>query len=175
LWPAKAMDPGLVYDLAAADFIPYLCGMRLGDDGGIEKTVEPANASCAESGVRAAKDLNYPSVMILMDDDVRQVEAKRTVTNVGEPAEKYIVEATAPGVDVGVTPSTLAFNDFGQKMDFVVTVKRAARKPAKAVIEGELKWVSEKHAARSSLVVVVGETAASSVSYSNADAASTDS
>lgn len=161
----RAMDPGLVYDLAAEDFIPYLCSMK----GGIDKIVEPLNASCAEAGVIAAKDLNYPSMMIVMDDDVRQVEANRTVTNVGEPAETYSVEATAPGVDVAVTPSTLAFTGLAQKLDFVVTVKRELGTPVKAVIEGELRWVSEKHTVRSPLVVVVGETPASSASYSKVD------
>ncbi|OEL30401.1 Subtilisin-like protease SBT4.14 [Dichanthelium oligosanthes] len=152
----KAMDPGLVYDLTASDFIPYLCGMRL------REMVEQAHASCAATGEIAAKDLNYPSVMIVMGDEVKRVEAKRTVTNVGEPAETYRAEVTAPGVDVAVNPSTLVFSDIGQKRDFVVTVRRQASTPAKAVIEGELKWVSEKHAVRSPVVVVVGETAASS-------------
>ncbi|TVU27947.1 hypothetical protein EJB05_19452, partial [Eragrostis curvula] len=172
---AKAMDPGLVYDITAEDFVPYLCGMKLSEDQ-IKKIAEPAkSASCAEAGVTAAKDLNYPSIMIVMDDDARQVEAKRTVTNVGEPEETYSVEAVAPGVEVVVRPSTLAFTELGQKLDFVVTVKREATTPAKAVIEGELKLVSEKHVVRSPLVVVVGETAASSVSDSNRDVASPES
>jgi len=136
--PMKAMDPGLVYDLTTGDFIPYLCGMGLGEDR-IRKIVEPAHASCAETGEIAAKDLNYPSIMIVTGDDVRQVEAKRTVTNVGEPEETYSAEVFAPGVDVAVNPSTLAFSDIGQKRDFVVTVKREANTPTKAVVDGELK------------------------------------
>jgi hypothetical protein len=163
--PTKAMDPGLIYDLTAGDFIPYLCGMGLGKDR-IRMIVEPAKASCAETGEIAAKDLNYPSIMIVTGDDVRPVEAKRTVTNVGEPEETYSAEVFAPGVDVAVNPSTLAFSDIGQKRDFVVTVKREANTPTKAVVEGELKWVSEKHAVRSPMVIVVGETSASSASYS---------
>ncbi|XP_066324107.1 subtilisin-like protease 4 [Miscanthus floridulus] len=158
--PMKAMDPGLVYDLTTGDFIPYLCGMGLGEDR-IRKIVEPAHASCAETGEIAAKDLNYPSIMIVTGDDVRQVEAKRTVTNVGEPEETYSAEVFAPGVDVAVNPSTLAFSDIDQKRDFVVTVKREANTPTKAVVEGELKWVSGKHAVRSPMVIVVGETSAS--------------
>ncbi|RCV07701.1 hypothetical protein SETIT_1G266600v2 [Setaria italica] len=173
--PVKAMDPGLVYDLAAGDFVPYLCGLSLGENR-TRKIVEPAHASCAEAGEIAAKDLNYPSIMIAMDDEVRQVEVKRTVTNVGERAETYRAEVTAPGIDVAVSPSTLVFSDVGQKRDFVVTVRRQASTPAKAVIEGELNWVSEKHAVRSPVVVVVGETAASSAGHSyGADAASIES
>jgi hypothetical protein len=167
--PTKAMDPGLVYDLTAGDFIPYLCGMGLGEDR-IRKIVEPAHhaSSCAETGEIAAKDLNYPSIMIVTGDDVRQVEseAKRTVTNVGEREETYSAEVFAPGVVVAVNPSTLAFGDIGQKRDFVVTVKRAANTPAKAVVEGELKWVSEKHVVRSPMVIVVGETSASTAGHS---------
>ncbi|KAL6633810.1 hypothetical protein ACP70R_026481 [Stipagrostis hirtigluma subsp. patula] len=158
--PVKAMDPGLVYNLTAEDFIPYLCVC------GMNKTVELANASCEETGQIAAKDLNYPSIMIIMDENVQQVEAKRTVTNVGDPGETYSAEAAAPGVDVAVNPSTLQFTHVGQKLGFVVTVRRQAGTPAKAVIEGQLKWVSEKHAVRSPLVVVVGEAAASSAGYS---------
>ncbi|KAF8765424.1 hypothetical protein HU200_008569 [Digitaria exilis] len=168
--PVKAMDPGLVYDLGASDFIPYLCGMRLGENK-ISKIVElMANTSCAETGEISAKDLNYPSIMVAMDEKVQQVEAKRTVTNVGEePVEEYHVEVTVQGVDVAVNPSKLAFSEIGQKREFVVTVRRQASTPAKAVIEGELKWVSEKHAVRSPMVVVVGETAATSAGLSYGD------
>ena len=163
--PVKALDPGLVYDLSAGDFIPYLCGRSLGEDQ-TRQIVETAGASCAETAEVAAKDLNYPSIMIVMGDGVQQVEAKRTATNVGEPAETYRAEVTAQGVDVAVNPSTMVFSDVGQKRDFVVTVRRQASTPAKAVIEGELKWVSEKHVVRSPMVVVVGETVASSGGHS---------
>ncbi|CAN6274984.1 unnamed protein product [Urochloa humidicola] len=159
--PVKATDPGLLYDLTAADLVPYLCGMGLGDD----RIREIADASCAEAGKMAAKDLNYPSILVAMDDGVQQVEARRTVTNVGgEPGtdETYRAEVTAHGVAVAVSPSTIVFSDVGHKRDFVVTVTRQATTPAKAVIEGELKWVSEKHVVRSPMVVVVGETAAAS-------------
>ncbi|KAJ1280353.1 hypothetical protein BS78_04G225700 [Paspalum vaginatum] len=164
--PTRAMDPGLVYDIAATDFITYLCGMSLSEDR-IRKNIEPAHTSCAEAGeIIAAKDLNYPSIMIFMGEDVQQVEAKRTLTNVGEPAETYRAEVTVPGVDVAVNPSTLVFSDIDQKRDFTVTVRRQASTPTKAVIEGELLWLSEKHAVRSPMVVVIGETAAPSARYS---------
>ncbi|CAL5018806.1 unnamed protein product [Urochloa decumbens] len=174
--PVKAMDPGLVYDLTAGDLVPYLCGMRLGDD----RTRDIVGASCAEAGEVAAKDLNYPSILIAMDDRVQQAEARRTVTNVaGDSAatETYRAEVTgAQGVAVAVTPSTMVFGDDAApktKRDFVVTVRRLASTPAKAVIEGELKWVSEKHAVRSPMVIVVGETtAASSAAYGAYAAAS---
>jgi hypothetical protein len=170
--PVKAMDPGLVYDLSAGDFISYLCGLSFGENR-TRKTIELALASCVEAGEIAAKDLNYPSIMMAIDDEVRQVEAKRTLTNVGELAETYHAELTAPGIDMAVNPSTLVFTDVGQDRDFVVTVRRQASTPAKVVIEGELKWVSEKHVVRSPMVVVVGETAASSAGHSyGADAAS---
>ncbi|RLM80159.1 cucumisin-like [Panicum miliaceum] len=173
--PVKALDPGLVYDLTAGDFIPYLCGKSLGEDQ-TRQIVETAGASCAETGEVAAKDMNYPSIMIVMGDGAQQVEAKRTATNVGEPAETYRAEVTAHGVDVAVNPSTMVFSDIGQQRDFVVTVRRQASTPAKSVIEGELKWVSEKHAVRSPMVVVVGETVASSAGHSyGADVASIES
>ncbi|CAN6253848.1 unnamed protein product [Urochloa humidicola] len=157
--PVKAVDPGLVYDLTAGDFVPYLCGMRLGDD----RIREIADASCAEAREMAPKDLNYPSILVAMDDGVQQVEARRTVTNVGEPAATYRAEITgAKGVAVAVSPSTMVFSDVGHKRDFALTVTRQKTTPAKAVIEGELKWVSEKHVVRSPMVVVVGETAAAS-------------
>ncbi|KAL6911816.1 hypothetical protein ACP4OV_000621 [Aristida adscensionis] len=157
--PVKAMDPGLVYDATADDFIPYLCSMNT--------TVELAHGACAETAEVAVKDLNYPSIMVAMDENVQQVEAKRTVTNVGDAAESYRAEAAVRGVDVAVNPSTLQFADVGQKLDFVVTVSRQPGTPAKAVIEGHLKLVSEKHTVRSPMVVVVGETAASSGGHSD--------
>ncbi|KAF0934779.1 hypothetical protein E2562_028634 [Oryza meyeriana var. granulata] len=68
----KAMDRGLVYNLTADDFIPYLCSMKIADDR-FWKISEPA--------------------MVFMDENAQQVDAKRTVMNVGRPRRRTVRKA----------------------------------------------------------------------------------
>jgi hypothetical protein len=86
-----------------------------------------------------------------------------TVTNVGESEKTNRAE-----VNVAVNPSTLVFKDIGQKRDFVVTVTtyEGGEHTDGSGDRGELNWVSEKHVLRSPMVIVVGQTSASSADRS---------
>ncbi|KAF5951749.1 hypothetical protein HYC85_009693 [Camellia sinensis] len=61
--PIKAMDPGLIYDLEAQDYINYLCGMNYTNQQ-IKIITKRSNFSCDQ----ASLDLNYPSFMILLNN-----------------------------------------------------------------------------------------------------------
>ncbi|KAM0897117.1 hypothetical protein ACQ4PT_022786 [Festuca glaucescens] len=121
--PDLAVDPGLVYDIHADDYLPYLCGLGIGDDGATEIAHRPP------------------------------ITVNRTVTNVGKPNSVYTAVVDMPGdVSVTVRPPMLRFTELNEKQSFTVTVRWAGQ-PNLAGAEGNLKWVSEDHIVRSPIVV----------------------
>ncbi|ONK62627.1 uncharacterized protein A4U43_C07F6140 [Asparagus officinalis] len=143
--PSKAARPGLVYDLAADDYIAYLCG-AVGENG--TSIVARRSVSC--SGVKTVKDfeLNYPTITVAAASTSGGVTVNRTVTNVGSATAEYKAEVDVPeGVNVTVTPGTLNFSKVNEKLTFSVSVTAAA------AAEGNLKWISGDTVVRSALVV----------------------
>ncbi|GJM91276.1 hypothetical protein PR202_ga07638 [Eleusine coracana subsp. coracana] len=149
--PALAFEPGLVYDLRADDYVPYLCGLGLGDDGVTEIAHRPVNCRSVKAITEA--ELNYPSLVVNLLS--QPITVNRTVTNVGKPNSVYTAVVEMPkDVSVVVLPPTLRFTELKEKKSFTVTVRWAGQ-PNVAGAEGNLKWVSddEYYTVRSPLVV----------------------
>ncbi|WVZ57431.1 hypothetical protein U9M48_007817 [Paspalum notatum var. saurae] len=147
--PALAFDPGLVYDLAADDYIPYLCGLGLGDDGVTEIAHRPV--ACAGLRSITEAELNYPSLVVNLLS--QPITVNRTVTNVGKPNSVYTAVVDMPkDVSVTVQPPTLRFTELKEKQSFTVTVRWAGQ-PNVAGAEGNLKWVSDDYIVRSPLLI----------------------
>ncbi|EER92040.1 hypothetical protein BDA96_01G343300 [Sorghum bicolor] len=147
--PALAFDPGLVYDLHADDYIPYLCGLGLGDDGVTEIAHRPITCG----GVKAITEaeLNYPSLVVNLLS--QPITVNRTVTNVGKASSVYTAVVDMPkDVSVTVQPPMLRFTELKEKQSFTVTVRWAGQ-PNVAGAEGNLKWVSDDYIVRSPLVI----------------------
>jgi subtilisin family serine protease len=147
--PALAFDPGLVYDLHADDYIPYLCGLGLGDDGVTEIAHRPVTCG----GLRAITEaeLNYPSLVVNLLS--QPITVNRTVTNVGKASSVYTAVVDMPkDVSVTVQPPMLRFAELKEKQSFTVTVRWAGQ-PNVAGAEGNLKWVSDDYIVRSPLVI----------------------
>ncbi|CAL5056681.1 unnamed protein product [Urochloa decumbens] len=147
---ARAVDPGLVYDISPEEYFPYLCGLGYTDDQ-VNRIIFPAPAvTCAEMESTEARDLNTPSVMVALTADTPAVTVRRTVTNVGAARSVYRVDVGAPdGVSVTVTPGELRFDEVNQKASFTVTVERV---PGGVLVSEDLgaqvAWVSEEHVVR---------------------------
>ncbi|KAL6005537.1 hypothetical protein ACLOJK_006104 [Asimina triloba] len=156
--PERASNPGLVYDIAAEDYLEYLCSLNYTAfqlalfEGG-------ANYDCPADRVVQAGDLNYPSFALLVDAG-RASNAtatyRRTVTNVGPPSSKYVVFVTEPsGVDVMIEPRVLNFRKVVEKKSYNVTF--VAWAPPKSSLGssafGELVWVSGGLSVRSPIAV----------------------
>ncbi|KAG6480859.1 hypothetical protein ZIOFF_057447 [Zingiber officinale] len=80
--PVKAVDPGLVYDAGASDYVQMLCNSAYNET--MIKMVTGDASSYSGSSKGTARDLNYPS-MALHVQSGKAFAAKflRTVTNVG--------------------------------------------------------------------------------------------
>ncbi|XP_062225656.1 subtilisin-like protease SBT1.7 [Phragmites australis] len=154
--PDQAMDPGLVYDVAADDYIRFLCGLRYSSRQ-IAALTGRRNPSCAGANL----DLNYPSFMVILNTTNSATRTfKRVLTNVAGSPTKYSVSVTAPaGMKVTVAPPALSFGSKGSKQAFTVTVqvsqvKRGSDDDSYIGNYGFLSWneVGGKHVVRSPIV-----------------------
>ncbi|KAK3028606.1 hypothetical protein RJ639_039949 [Escallonia herrerae] len=146
--PAKAANPGLVYDSEEIDYVKFLCGQGYSTKS--LQLVTGDNTTCSAANNGTVWDLNYPSFALsALSSNVTRV-FHRTVTNVGSPVSTYKAIVAAPkGLEVQVKPSVLSFKSLGQKQSFVVTV--AATVPTK-VISGSLVWDDGVFRVRSPIV-----------------------
>ncbi|KAF8780208.1 hypothetical protein HU200_001876 [Digitaria exilis] len=148
--PSRAVDPGLVYDLGTDEYIAYLCGLGLGDDG--VKEITGRRIACGKLKAITEAELNYPSLVVKLLS--QPITVRRTVTNVGKASSVYtaVVDMPSKEVSVVVRPPMLRFSRVNEKQSFTVTV-RWNGKPAVAGAEGNLKWVSDDHVVRSPIVI----------------------
>jgi hypothetical protein len=74
--PARATDPGLVYDVSPAEYILYLCGLGYTDDQ-VNRIIFPAPAvRCAGMESIEAKDLNSASIVVALTEEQRGTAAR---------------------------------------------------------------------------------------------------
>ncbi|XP_058085395.1 subtilisin-like protease SBT3.9 [Magnolia sinica] len=115
--PNKAIDPGLIYDIDAADYFNWVNG--------------------------SISDLNLPSISIPSLKTI--VTVSRTVTNVGPVNSTYIATIQSPpGVKMDVTPSILIFNNTVTKHSFKITFSTIRRVQGDYTF-GSLIWSDYKH------------------------------
>lgn len=110
--PNSALDPGLVYDAEADDYITFLCAI-----GYTPKQIalftakEDPPADCS-TRTASVGDLNYPSFSVLFESSNHTVTQRRVVRNVGSNLRAtYTPRVTSPaGVLVTVKPRVLRFS-----------------------------------------------------------------
>jgi hypothetical protein len=164
LSPAKARDPGLVYDASESDYVAMLCAQGYNATQLALVTGSNATACAAAAGGAAAgsgSDLNYPTMAFRADEPGKNftVTFPRTVTNVGAAGDAYDVkivaefDGAARGIAaVVVSPSRLEFSALSQKASFTVTVFGVA--PAVGQVQSAaVVWYNDEHQVRSPVVV----------------------
>jgi len=128
--PDDAFEPGLVYDLTAADYDALEAG--LSDDN------------------YEAWRLNLPTITVSQLASTRTVT--RTVTHVGEEAGTYAVTVTPPpGMRIDVVPNSLSLAP-GQSADFDVTLSYESG-PLDLWRYGSIEWQSDSASVYSPVVV----------------------
>ncbi|OEL13285.1 Subtilisin-like protease SBT1.2 [Dichanthelium oligosanthes] len=149
--PDKALDPGLVYDIAPAEYIGFLCGMYTSKEVSV---IARRSVDCSTITVIPDSVLNYPSISLTLPsatNSTAPVVASRALKNVGEASAVYSARVDIPGtvpVKVTVTPSSLQFTAVNQVLNFTVSVWREQSSDA-MFVQGSLVWASDKHAVRS--------------------------
>ncbi|XBI98897.1 hypothetical protein VPH35_019079 [Triticum aestivum] len=147
--PARAADPGLVYDLGVTDYMVYICWL-LGNKG-LVTIVHNPSLTCEKLPKVKDVQLNYPSITVPFTSTPFIVN--RTVTNVGPATSIYRAKVDAPkSMTVRVSPDTLVFSKAREKKTFSVSVS-SHHVDEQESMEGSLSWVSEKHVVRSPIVV----------------------
>ena len=163
VFPDKAMDPGLVYDIETQDYVDFLCALNYSLRS--IQVITRVSPVCHPI-VTAATDLNYPSFSAILDQrggsqvDRLVTTFHRTLTNVGpSPFVTYNASVWAPhGVELIVRPSTLAFTSLGQRVGFTLTVSAnrlsSLHVGDSASVFGSLVWTdSYAHNVRSPIAI----------------------
>ncbi len=138
--PNGAGDPGLVYDLASADYGKFLCGEGLLPPAGI--------GTCAALGSVTASNLNLASITAA--NVPGSLTLTRTVKNVGPATATYIANWTLPGWNVTVSPASLTLPSGGTQT-FSVTVVKQVATPLNTWSFGTLGWSDGTHTVASPL------------------------
>ncbi|XP_038682487.1 subtilisin-like protease SBT1.1 isoform X2 [Tripterygium wilfordii] len=141
--PEVAVDPGLVYDITAEDYLIYLC---LKYTSYQMAAVSRRRFTCPKKISPQPGNLNYPSFAVNFEGKAKNVSLtfRRTLTNVGTPKSSYMVHLEEPnGVVIVVKPTILKFRKLGQKLNYKVTF--IGYKITKNPTFGSLVWMSRKY------------------------------
>jgi hypothetical protein len=157
--PLRAVDPGLVYEMKARDYIIFLCNIGYSKQD-ITRIVLPCpglDTSCPKV-LQSNTNINYPSITV--SNLKSTVTIKRTVRNVGHKRNTfYFATIVEPdGVEVFIWPRVLFFSWFNDENTYYVTLKPLKKSPGRYDF-GEIVWSDGFHKVRSPLVVFVNTTA----------------
>ena len=154
--PNMAMDPGLIYDIEAQDYINFLCGLNYTTKQ-IKIITRRSKFSCDQANL----DLNYPSFMVLLNNNTNTASYtfKRVLTNVADSPSVYRAGLKLPsGMKVKVQPTKVSFTGKYSKAEFNMTIEinLGYNKPQSQYIGnyGYLTWleINGTHAVRSPIV-----------------------
>ncbi|MQM08728.1 hypothetical protein Taro_041587 [Colocasia esculenta] len=155
--PNRALDPGLIYDAGAGDYMRLLCAMKFSKQQ-IQAITRSSNHNCSSPSL----DLNYPSFIAYFSagnsssgagTGVR--EFQRTVTNVADGSWTYAARLTPiEGFSLHVEPHKLVFKEKHDKQSFKLLVESKAVMEKGKVVHGWLSWVDDqsKHVVNSPIV-----------------------
>uniref|UniRef100_A0A7N2KRS6 Subtilisin-like protease n=2 Tax=Quercus lobata TaxID=97700 RepID=A0A7N2KRS6_QUELO len=140
--PNNALDPGLIYDVNAQDYVNVLCGLKY-TNRQIQIITKSASNNCSNKSL----DLNYPSFVAFFNAKASKSSFKsvrefhRTVTNVGEGQSTYVASVTPiKEIKVSVTPEKLVFKNKNEKQSFKLSIEGPQRLKEESVF-GYLRWV----------------------------------
>jgi hypothetical protein len=135
--PNKATDPGLVYDLAKADYVAYQCKVN-------KAAVQPQSDCNVYGTLDDSFNLNLPSITVGAVQG--SVTVRRKVTNVGGASATYTAAGAVPGFTTVVSPTSLTLAP-GQSGSF--TVKLTTNGAPDTVWQfGSMSWSDGSHAVR---------------------------
>uniref|UniRef100_A0A0A9CNH5 Subtilisin-like protease n=1 Tax=Arundo donax TaxID=35708 RepID=A0A0A9CNH5_ARUDO len=150
--PARAVDPGLVYDLGTRDYVDFLCALKYSSTM-IAAVARSREYACDEKKTYSVGNLNYPSFSVVYytangdgsNSAATTVTHTRTLTNVGGPGKYKVSTAfAAKGVAMDVEPAELEFTSVGEKKSYTVRFTSKSQ-PSGTTGFGRLVWSDGKH------------------------------
>lgn len=149
VWPNRAMDPGLVYDLTNTDYYNFLCS--IGYNATQLSTFLEKKYECPSNPMNLL-DFNYPSINVPSLSG--KVTVTRTLKNVGTPATYTVRTETPAGLSVKVEPKRLKFEKINEEKTFKVTLEAERDGDSGEYVFGCLIWSDGKqYYVRSPIVV----------------------
>lgn len=157
--PLSALDPGLVYDITANNYIEFLCA--IGYSSSMIKLITKQDYLCKAGVKYGVGDLNYPSFAVSLEtasgphggsSAPTVVKYTRTLTNVGDPATyKVSTSQETNSVKILVQPEVLQFSIPYEKKNYTVTFT-ATSMPSGTNNFAHLEWSDGKHIVGSPIV-----------------------
>ncbi|GLU20104.1 hypothetical protein SLE2022_363190 [Rubroshorea leprosula] len=153
--PVSALDPGLVYDLTADDYLGFLCALNY--TGSQITSLARRKFTCDAGKKYSVTDLNYPSFAVNFDTtrtgSTSVFKHTRTLTNVGSPGTYRVsVSPQIAGVQISVQPETLSFSGVNEKKSYTVTFT-VSLQPSSTNGFGRLEWSDGKHIVGSPIAI----------------------
>lgn len=150
--PIKAVNPGLIFNASAADYVDFLC--KQGYNTTTLRLITGDSSACTSNATGKAWSLNYPSFALsVIDGDTVSGTFYRTVTNVGYANSTYYATINVPSsIQVTVEPSSLSFAQIGEIKSFTVSVKGGAISQVQ-IISGSIQWKDGTHVVTTPLAV----------------------
>ncbi|XP_037492880.1 subtilisin-like protease SBT5.3 [Jatropha curcas] len=150
IWPNRATDPGLVYDLTPKDYLNFLCSIGYNATQISAFAGAPYSCPSKNTTTNFLLDFNYPSITV--PNLSKKVILTRTLKNVGTPGV-YRVRIDAPeGISVKVEPKKLGFSKMNEEKRFKLTLE-AKKNGSQDYVFGGLVWSDGIHNVRSPIVV----------------------
>ncbi|XP_058786161.1 subtilisin-like protease SBT1.7 [Vicia villosa] len=147
--PVAALDPGLVYDTTADDYLSFLCALNYTSFQ--IKLVARREFTCDKRIKYRVEDLNYPSFAVSFDSasggshKPSIVQYKRVLTNVGTSSTyKVSVSSQSPLIKIVVEPQTLSFKTLYEKKSYTVTFTSNSMSSGTTSF-ANLEWSDGKH------------------------------
>ncbi|XBH64856.1 hypothetical protein VPH35_118545 [Triticum aestivum] len=152
--PNRAVNPGLVYDAGAEEYITFLCALGYTAE---QIAVFDSSTNCSTHAGSSVGDHNYPAFSVVFTTNkLAVVRQRRVVRNVGGAARAtYRAKVTAPdGVRVTVIPRTLRFTATQKTREYVVTfAQRIFGSVTKNHTFGSIEWSDRKHSVMSPIAI----------------------
>ncbi|KAH0697436.1 hypothetical protein KY290_015302 [Solanum tuberosum] len=151
--PISAVNPGLVYDINADDYLNYLCALKYTPSQ--INSIARRNFTCDSSKKYSVTDLNYPSFAVPFPADTgsNTIKYSRTLTNVG-PSGTYNVTVSLPdsSVEIIVEPEAVSFTQINEKKSYTVSFTAPSKSPSTNVF-GRIEWSDGKHVVSSQVAI----------------------